>query len=236
MKKTILVLLLILAGASLSYAQQRITGKVTSKDDGQPISFATVAVKGSSVATSTNNDGVYEINVPSGSSTLTFSFIGMISQDIDINGRSVIDAILDSEGEMLTESVVTAMGIRKEKKALGYAVQDLKAEELMKNKQANVVNALAGKIPGVNITQSSGAAGAGSNITIRGGNSASESRDNQPLFVVDGIIYDNSTINSGSSGTDGVTKSATTFSNRVMDVNPEDIESMSVLKGAAAAA
>ena len=88
----------------------------------------------------------------------------------------------------------------------------------------------------MNITQAGGAAGAGSNIVIRGGNSASESRDNQPLFVVDGIIYDNSTVNTGNSGTDGMTKTATTFSNRVMDINPEDIESMSVLKGAAAAA
>jgi len=88
----------------------------------------------------------------------------------------------------------------------------------------------------VNITQAGGDAGAGSNIVIRGGNSASESRDNQPLFVVDGIIYDNSTVNTGNSGTDGMTKTATTFSNRVMDINPEDIESMSVLKGAAAAA
>lgn len=91
-------------------------------------------------------------------------------------------------------------------------------------------------MPGVNITQSSGAAGAGANITIRGGNSTSEGRENQPLFVVDGIIYDNSTTVVGNSGTDGMTRSNTTYSNRVMDINPEDIESMSVLKGAAAAA
>lgn len=99
-----------------------------------------------------------------------------------------------------------------------------------------MVNSLAGKVPGVNITQSSGAAGAGANITIRGGNSTSEGRENQPLFVVDGIIYDNSTTVVGNSGTDGMTRSNTTYSNRVMDINPEDIESMSVLKGAAAAA
>ncbi|MCL1973490.1 MAG: SusC/RagA family TonB-linked outer membrane protein, partial [Bacteroidetes bacterium] len=131
---------------------------------------------------------------------------------------------------------VTAMGIKKERKALGYAVQDLKADELMKNKNVNVINSLAGKIPGVSVVQSGGSAGSGATITIRGGNSASESRDNQPLFVVDGMIYDNSTINGGDSGTDGVTKTATTFSNRVMDINPEDIENMSVLKGAAASA
>ncbi len=236
MKRTILFALLMLAGVGISYAQ-RVTGRVTSKDDGAPVSFATVTVKGfPSAVTTTNDNGEYSITVPTGGKTLNFSFMGMKDIDVDITGRSVVNAEMESDAMTLTETVVTAMGIKKERKALGYAVQDLKASELMKNKQANVVNALAGKIPGVNITQSGGAAGAGSNITIRGGNSASESRDNQPLFVVDGIIYDNSTINSGSSGTDGVTKSATTFSNRVMDVNPEDIESMSVLKGAAAAA
>jgi TonB-dependent SusC/RagA subfamily outer membrane receptor len=137
---------------------------------------------------------------------------------------------------LLGDVVVTALGIKKDRKALGYAVQDLKSDELLKNKQTNIINSLAGKVAGVNITQSSGSAGAGSTIIIRGGNSASESRDNQPLFVVDGVIYNNSTINGGNSGTDGVTKTATSFGNRVMDINPDDIESMSILKGAAAAA
>ena len=93
----------------------------------------------------------------------------------------------------------------------------------MKNKNTNIVNSLAGKVPGVNITQSSGAAGAGANIIIRGSNSTAEGRSNQPLFVVDGVIYDNSTTIVGNSGTDGMTRNATTFSNRVMDINPEDI-------------
>ena len=132
--------------------------------------------------------------------------------------------------------VVTALGIKKDRKALGYSVTEMKASELMKNKQTNVVNSLAGKVAGVNVTQTGGAAGAGSAIVIRGGNSASESRDNQPLFVVDGIVYDNSSSVVGNSAFDGSTKSSTTSSNRLMDLNPEDIESMSVLKGAAAAA
>jgi TonB-linked SusC/RagA family outer membrane protein len=136
----------------------------------------------------------------------------------------------------MTDIVVTAMGIKKERKALGYSVSDLSAQELMKNKNTNVVNSLAGKVPGVNITQSSGSAGAGASITIRGGNSTSDGRQNQPLFVIDGIIYDNSTSVTGNSGTDGLTRSNTSYSNRIMDVNPEDIESLSVLKGAAAAA
>jgi TonB-linked SusC/RagA family outer membrane protein len=106
----------------------------------------------------------------------------------------------------------------------------------MKNKNTNVVNSLAGKVPGVNITQFSGSAGAGASITIRGGNSTSEGRQNQPLFVVDGIIYDNSTTVTGNTGTDGLSRSNTSYSNRIMDINPEDIQTLSVLKGAAAAA
>ncbi|MDR2449209.1 MAG: SusC/RagA family TonB-linked outer membrane protein, partial [Prevotellaceae bacterium] len=112
----------------------------------------------------------------------------------------------------------------------------IKSEELLKNKTANPINSLAGKIAGVNVTQSSGAAGSGAQIILRGGTSLDESRDNQPLFVVDGIIYDNSTSVVGNSGFDGMTGTATTNSNRVMDINPEDIENMSILKGPAAAA
>jgi TonB-linked SusC/RagA family outer membrane protein len=106
----------------------------------------------------------------------------------------------------------------------------------MKNKNTNVINSLAGKVPGVNITQYSGSPGAGASITLRGGTSTSETRQNQPLFVVDGIIYDNSTTITGNTGTDGLSRSNTTYSDRVMDINPEDIASLSVLKGAAAAA
>src|ERR1700712_3744473 len=140
------------------------------------------------------------------------------------------------ESSQMEDVVVTAMGIKKERKALGYSVSDLNAEELMKNKNTNVINSLAGKVPGVNVTQFSGSAGAGASITIRGGTSTSEGRQNQPLFVVDGIIYDNSTSVTGNTGTDGLSRSNTTYSNRIMDVNPEDIESLSVLKGGAAAA
>ncbi len=158
----------------------------------------------------------------------------MITQEVPVSAN--VRVVLIADNRQLEEVVVTAMGIKKERKALGYSVSDLNSEELLKNKNTNVINSLAGKIPGVNITQSSGAAGAGASITIRGGNSTSEGRENQPLFVVDGVIYDNSTSVVGNSAYDGMTRNSTTFSNRVMDVNPEDIETMSVLKGAAAAA
>ncbi len=210
-----------------------VTGVV--KDaNGEPLIGATVKVKGTSRGAATDAEGRYSINAPQGS-TLVISYIGSQPMEVKVTG-SKMDVTLAGSETALDEVVVTALGIKKERKALGYNVTDLKSEELMKNKQTNVVNSLAGKVPGVNVTQSSGAAGAGATIIIRGANSTSEGRDNTPLFVVDGIIYDNSTTVLGNSGQDGVTRNATTFANRVMDINPEDIESMSVLKGAAAAA
>lgn len=227
-------LVLILFSGSLAAQGIRVNGKVVD-NTGQPIPGVTVLVERTTTGVATGADGTYSISLPP-NGVLVFSAIGMETQRISVNNRSVINVTMAESAIAVEEVVVTALGIEKEKKALGYAVQDLKSDELMKNKQTNVINSLAGKVAGVNITQSSGAAGAGSTIIIRGGNSASESRDNQPLFVVDGIIYDNSTVNSGNSGTDGVTKVNTSFSNRVMDINPDDIESMSILKGAAASA
>ena len=211
----------------------KVTGVV--KDaKGEPLVGATIMVKGTNRGTATDIDGKFSIAASQGS-TLTISYIGATPRDVVVRGNT-LDVTLDDSNALLDEVVVTALGIKKERKALGYNVTDLKAEELMKNKNTNVINSLAGKVPGVNVTQSSGAAGAGASIIIRGANSTSEGRDNTPLFVVDGVIYDNSTTVLGNSGQDGVTRNATTFSNRVMDINPEDIESLSVLKGAAAAA
>lgn len=211
-----------------------VTGKV-SDNSGEPIIGVYVLVQGTTRGVSTGIDGTYSINAPA-DGTLLFSFMGFENVTEQINGRSVIDITMSPASVALEELVVTALGIKKDRKALGFSVTEVGAEELLRNKQTNVINSLAGKVAGVNVTQSGGSAGSGSTIIIRGGNSASEGRDNQPLFVVDGIIYDNSTVIGGNSGTDGMTKTASTFSNRVMDINPEDIESMSVLKGAAAAA
>jgi len=227
-------LLKILISSQSTQQVKKITGKVVDTA-GEPIIGASVSIRGTNSGAITNLDGAFSLSASIGS-ILVVSYIGYQTTEIRVGPTNSYTVTLKDDSKALEEVVVTAMGIKKEKKALGYSVSDINSKELLKNKQTNVINSLAGKIPGVNITQSGGAAGAGSSITIRGGNSASESRDNQPLFVVDGIIYDNSTVNSGNSLTDGVTKSATTFSNRVMDINPEDIESMSVLKGAAAAA
>ena len=213
---------------------KKVTGKVSTAT-GEPVIGAAVVVKGTSTGAVTDLDGNFTVDAAVGN-VLEVSYIGYETFLLKVGAANNYNVTLQEDTETLDEVVVTAMGIKKERKALGYAVSDLKSEELMKNKNTNVVNSLAGKVPGVNITQSSGAAGAGASITIRGGNSASEGRENQPLFVVDGIIYDNSTQVTGNTGYGGESRSNTTYSNRVMDINPEDIENMSVLKGAAAAA
>ncbi|WP_293300357.1 SusC/RagA family TonB-linked outer membrane protein [Pedobacter sp. UBA4863] len=237
MKKKLLMLFLssFLLVIQVMAQQKTITGKVTSVEDGQPIPGATIKIKGSNAGVQTATNGTYSISAKPGD-VLQFIFLGMATQERAVGAAQVINIALNSDTKALGEVVVTALGIKKEKRAVGYAVSDLKAEELMKNKNTNVVNSLVGKIPGVNVTQFGGSAGAGASITIRGGNSSSEGRQNQPLFVVDGIIYDNSTSSTGNTGTDGLSRSNTTYSNRVMDINPEDIENLSVLKGAAAAA
>ncbi len=209
----------------------KVTGVVRDAN-GEPLIGATVKVKGTNQGTATDVDGKYSIKAAPGS-TLVISYIGATPQEVKVTG-SVMDIDMADGTTKLDEVVVTALGIKRDRKALGYAVDDLKAEELMRNKNTNAINSLAGKIAGVSVTQSSGAAGSGAQIILRGGTSLE--RDNQPLFVVDGVIYDNSTSVIGNSGFDGMTGVATTNSNRVMDINPEDIESMSVLKGPAASA
>lgn len=226
------VFALILVSGSLFAQNIRVTGKVIDKSN-QPIIGVYVVVQGTSVAASTDLDGNYSINAPE-NGVLVFTSIGMSTQNVPVNGRAVINVTMEDDAMLLDELVVTALGIKRERKALGYAVQDLKSDEIIKNKTSNLVNSLSGKIAGVNVTQSGGAAGAGAQIVVRGGTSLE--RDNQPLFVVDGVIYDNSTPIGGNSGFDGATRNSTTFGNRVMDINPEDIENMSVLKGPAATA
>ncbi|MCH5216492.1 MAG: SusC/RagA family TonB-linked outer membrane protein [Muribaculaceae bacterium] len=212
---------------------QKATGTVTDPS-GEPLIGATVMVKGTTTGTTTDLDGKFSLNAKPGS-TLSISYVGYAAKEVKYNGQP-LNVELSSNNAELDEVVVTALGIKKDKKSLGYAIDDIGAEELMKNKTSNAISSLSGKVAGVNITQSSGAAGSGAQIILRGATSAAETKDSQPLFVVDGIIYDNSSSVGGNSGFDGSTNSSTTSSNRVMDINPEDIESMSVLKGPAASA
>ncbi|HET6252427.1 MAG TPA: SusC/RagA family TonB-linked outer membrane protein [Puia sp.] len=218
---------------NLKAQQVPISGTVLSAD-GSPLAGVTVAVSGTKRAVMTDDHGKFTIGAKEGA-TLIFSSVGFTTQKIKAAAGMEV-RLSQGESSQMGDVVVTAMGIKKERKALGYSVTELNADELMKNKNTNVVNSLDGKVPGVNVTQFSGSPGAGASITIRGGNSTSDSRQNQPLFVVDGVIYDNSTTVVGNTATDGLSRDNTTYSNRVMDINPEDIATLSVLKGAAAAA
>ncbi|MCF0255283.1 MAG: SusC/RagA family TonB-linked outer membrane protein [Bacteroides heparinolyticus] len=218
-----------------SYTTQqarKITGRVVDVS-GEPIIGASVLVKGSGTGAVTDIDGNFTVSAPVGS-TLEISFIGYKAVTVKVTNTSSYAITLQDDSQALDEVVVTAMGIKKDRKSLGYAIADVNADELMRNKSVNPINSLAGKIAGVNITQGGGAAGTGSQIILRGGTSLE--RDNQPVFVVDGVIYDNSTTVVGNSAFDGSLSTASTQANRVMDINPEDIENMSVLKGSAAAA
>ena len=239
MRKKITSLLLLIPLVMLlpiiGMAQQRNISGTIKGENQSPLQGATISVKNSNRVTQTDANGHFSIQAATGE-ILVITYVGYESQELNVDNSSVVAVNLNVSGGNMNEVVVTALGIKKERKALGYSVTDLSAQELMKNKNTNVINSLAGKVPGVNITQFSGSAGAGASITIRGGNSTSESRQNQPLFVIDGIIYDNSTTVPGNTGTDGLSRSNTTYSNRIMDVNPEDVETLSVLKGAAAAA
>ncbi len=230
MKKLFLLIVLsvIVSGLTLMAQTRVITGTVTSAVAGEgPIPGVTVMVKGTTVGALTDVNGKYSITVPSDATTLVFSYIGMKSREVEIGGRSVIDGILESDLIGLNEVVVTALGIAKEKKALGYSVQDVKGDQLTKAKETNVINSLQGRVSGAQITSSSGAVGASSRIVIRGVSSLSG--NNQPLFVVDGIPISNT--NFGGTDTDGANRG-----NGAADINPDDIETLTVLKGANAAA
>ncbi|TAH13177.1 MAG: SusC/RagA family TonB-linked outer membrane protein [Runella slithyformis] len=214
---------------SASAQQKIIRGKVTAAEDGTTLPGVSVVVKGSTTGTVTDGQGSYQLNLPETAKTLVFSFVGYASQEINIGNASTIDAKLGADTKQLSEVVVTAAGIQREKKALGYSVSTIKSSQLQQVSEPDPLRALSGKVAGVNIQGSGGAAGGATNITIRGNSSLSN--NNQPLFVVDGVPFDNSTFN-----TDGGFSAGATFTNRAFDLDPNNIESMTVLKGAAAAA
>lgn len=221
MKFYALLTTLFLLCASALWAQERtISGTVRDGADRAPVIGANVLIKGTKVGTITDVNGNFKLRIPSDNAVLKVSFIGYQSTETTVGNRSQVEVVLQADAEQLEEVVVTAFGIQQEKKALNYALQEVKAAELTDTRQTNVVNALQGKIAGVTITSSGGAPGANAQIMIRGANSLDG--NNQPLFVVDGIPIDNSTSQGGQ--------------NRAADINPNDIESLTVLKGPAAAA
>jgi len=227
MKKILMIFTLFFITGMLVMAQTvLITGVVTSSEDGLAMPGVTVQVKGSTLGATTNTKGEYSLAVPQSATTLIFSYIGMKKQEITIAGKTVISCVMESDILGLDEVIVTAIGITRETKALGYSVSEVKSEEIIQSNTTDVVNALNSKVAGLRINSSSGAAGASSYITIRGAKSLTG--NNEPLFVVDGVpIFSGG----GGGGVDGVA-----YSNRTIDINPEDIESMTILKGGAATA
>ncbi|MDN3670027.1 SusC/RagA family TonB-linked outer membrane protein [Echinicola jeungdonensis] len=229
MRKILLLGLTLVFASAVAFAQTRVTGKVTSSENGEALPGVSVLVQGTSVGAVTDLDGNYSLQVPEGGEVLIFSFIGMTTKEVAIGDRSIINVEMESEARVLSEVVVTAMGITREKASLGYSVQEVDSEELNKSQQTDVISSLAGRVSGVQLNSSTNIGGS-KRITIRG--ASSFFGENQPLIVIDGLPVNNSNFNSdamqdGSGGYD--------YGNMLNDINPNDIESISILKGTAAA-
>ena len=228
-KFTLILALLLMAGLQGVFAQTRVlSGTVTSSDDKQPIPGVTVVVPGTTIGTNTGMDGKYVLAVPTKYTSLTFSYVGMKTKVVAIGTATTLDVVMDNDVMNMDEVVVTAIGIPRETKALSYSVQEIGADDIMKAARTDAVNALQGKVSDVQIISSAGVAGGASYVQIRGATSITQ--DNQPLYVIDGIPISGSE----TGGVYGVAGVAT--STRNIDLNPDDIESINVLKGGAATA
>lgn len=228
MKKGLLLGLFVALGALHALAQTRtITGKVTDAKDGTLLPGVSVIIKGTTSGALTNGAGAFQLQAAPGA-TLIFSFIGYAPQEVAVGNQSTINISLAGDNKQLNEVVVTALGITRAQKSLGYEVSTLKGNEIVKARETNMVNALAGKIAGVRVNNQSGTLGGSSKIIIRGANSMNG--DNQPIFVIDGLpIYNNSSVG-------GTTGDGVDYGNRAGDINSDDVENISVLKGPAATA
>ena len=234
MKQILLAIIMFSSAISLSVAQRTVSGKVYD-DNGEPLLGVNVVIKGTTSGTTTDLQGSYTLSVEDGT-ILVFSYIGFQQQEVDVGNRTVIDVTLGGATE-LQEVVVTAIGLTAKKRDLGYSVQEVGGNEVERANEVNLVAGLAGKAAGVQVTSAGGAAGAAAQIRIRGNSTIQGS--NTPLFVVDGIPIDNSTFNAADSPEDAVAdlgSGGVNNSNRAIDINPNDIASLTVLKGPAATA
>ena len=223
-----LLFLVCLLSLQSMYAQTTVTGTITDANDGSALPGVSIIVKGTTNGVASDFDGNFSIGLSDANVVLLFSFVGYTDKEISVEGKSVINVTLEQSTESLDEVVVTALGIRKETKALGYSLTELKGDEMSAIPEANAINALQGKVAGVNITQNSTGAAGSSRVVIRGASSLTG--NNQPLYVVDGIPISND--NNGSAGMWGGSDGG----DGISSINPQDIESVSVLKGGAASA
>ncbi len=206
----------------------QVAGKA-SDGNGNPLPGVNVVVKGTTTGTTTDVNGDYSLNAPSGTATLTFSFIGFVSQDLAIGGRSTVNVTMAEDVTALSEIIVTAMGIEREAKTLTYSTQQLSGKQLTDVRDANFVNTLSGKVAGLVVTQGSSGPGSATRVTLRGNRSIAGS--NNALFVVDGVPIDNSVGSQVGSDFGAINRS-----DGAANINPDDIETMTILKGPAASA
>ena len=207
-----------------------VSGTVVSAEDNMPLPGVSIVLKGTTTGVTTDFDGNYSIKIPDGNSgVLEFSYLGFETRDLAVNGQSTINVSLAASAQALDEVVVTALGIKRKDKSLGYSVENVAAEELTRVTQANVLNSLSGKVAGVTLN-ATGGTGSSVSMVIRG--AISLSSDNQPLFVVDGVPIANSVNNVGGFGS----RNPVDYGNAISDLDPESIENVSILKGASAAA
>ena len=226
MRKILLMMAAVLS-AGFAYAQNlQVTGIATSAEDGSPMPSVAVAVQGTGRGTTTDLDGAYSISVPS-NGTLVFSFLGYDDAVVPVNGRTTINVALQPGSIQVDDVVITATGLKRQEKALGYASTTIKSDDIMRGHAAEAMAGLAGKVAGVQIS-SSGSTGTSQKVIIRGYSSLTGS--NQPLYVIDGVPMSN-----GVGGYQGLNNSID-FGNAAADINPDDIESITVLKGASATA
>lgn len=220
------LILCLMLTVQFAFAQERVvSGKVTNSKGG-PLPGATILVKGTTSGAFAKADGKYKVTVPPNGKTLVFKMVGMKTKEVALGSSENVDVTLQDDATRSEDVVVTAIGIEQQKRSLTYATQQVDGNALTQSREANIVGGLAGKIAGVQVTNSTGAAGGSSYIRIRGASSITG--DNQPLFVIDGIPIDNSQLNTENS------LGGVAYSNRAVDINPDDIESVNVLKGAAA--
>ncbi|MFW5753696.1 MAG: SusC/RagA family TonB-linked outer membrane protein, partial [Marinilabiliaceae bacterium] len=232
MRKWLVTAMLLFYAGFLLAQEVEVTGTVTETPSGEPIPGVSIVEKGTNNGTITDREGNYTIDVQQ-NATVVYSFVGFAKQEVEVGDGGNFDIDLEPTTFDVDEVVVTALGISREKKSLGYTMTEVQSEDVSRVKETNVMNSLAGRVAGVNITQGSFGPGSSSRVTIRGNNSLSQ--NNQPLYVVDGVPIDDSGYGTANANDVGA-YSKTDYGSGVSDLNPDDIESISVLKGPNAAA
>jgi len=237
-KKSSWMLLLTLVMSTVVMAQTTIKGKVMGPAN-EPLANVNVGVDKTSIATQTNKSGEFTIPASKGQ-TLVFSSVGYITKEVKVGGQENLVIKLSRDENTLEGVVITALDIKRNPRELGYSVQKVDGDDIQETQRENFINSLQGRVAGLTINPTSGAAGASSSIVLRGFNSLSMS--NQPLFVVDGVVMDNQSVDENSDGGRGIGLASdrpnrnSDYQNRIADINPSDIEAVTVLKGPEATA